>query len=181
MHDPFKITLCSTPIPCLRSLRLLTVAIGLKLVFVNCAHSEFSCSAEVSYSYKKGGDGAAVEVRVREVRAVGPTEPAAKSELNRWLIREVQKAGDVCEKKAAVGASCLPTRLTALSSTLSSLDFTARKALIEEIAKECGGTKESCLGARASEVKCEEVVATPAPGAAEEEKKEEGDKKGKKK
>jgi len=169
------------PIPCLRFLRLLAVLVALKLAFVESAYSEFSCASEVSYSFKRGDDGAPSEVRIREVRVVGATEVAAKAELNRWLIREVHRARELCAKAEGIGASCLPSRLTALSPTLSTLDYGARKALLEAVTKECSGVKESCLGAKASEPKCEEIVATPAPGAAEEAKKEEGDKKGKKK
>lgn len=181
MLVPRKSMLCSFLIRCLSPARLAMVLFAMSLTFAELAVADFSCSTEVSYGYKRGSEGERVDVKVREVRMTGPTEAAAKAELNRWTIRELSRARELCERAEGRSSSCLSTRLGAASATLTSLEFGARRAIVESMTKECAELKEICLGASSTEPKCEELAAAPAAAAEGGEKKEEGDKKGKKK
>ena len=156
------------------SLFLITLAVA------SPGHAEFSCSAEISYSWlrteepsspSKGGATPSaspapaaspteqLSVYVATVSANGGTEELAKAALAEPITKGKAVGLTRCKDEHENQARCVALKYTSMAQVLNSLGFTARKELEKTISSDCHRSTGHCISTTASEPICRTIVA----------------------
>jgi len=113
--------------------------------------------------------------------AVAASETAATAELKEKLPAIEGKARAACSRQHESTAGCLKSRMENLAADYHSLDFGARKLLLDGIKKDCDGFRGVCLSTRSSDIQCATTIPpmlkTPEGMGAKEEKSDEPEEK----
>ena len=125
---------------------------------VSDVYADFNCGSEISFKWKKEGSEDAVEVPWGKVNAQGPDEAQAKTKLGESVLKQRQRAAEYCHRQHENLTGCVSVKYAANTSTLKSLDFSARKALEEAINSDCKSSQGVCAETTASEPTCAEVI-----------------------
>lgn len=144
------------------------------LVFVVPAiasHADTFCKTDLSYSWKKTGEGVDRMQLVRSVESSGPTEESARESIAVLVSREHQRALGLCRERHENLSGCVANRFTQSQPALIGMSFSARKALEEAITSDCQSQQGQCGQVSSSEILCKERIAsTEAAGESEKEK-----------
>ncbi len=126
--------------------------------------AEFSCVADITYSYKKPKDDQPLVVTYATVEARGADEAKAKAALAETASREIPKVQSLCRQQHENEAGCLASKFAASSQSRSALSFTARKAVEDAVINDCKAQQGVCGATVVTEAKCSEIAAA-APAA----------------
>lgn len=141
------------------------------------AHAEWLCRQEINMKWKKDKEEVGSQVFFTSVEAKGADEAIAKANLNSVLGSEKAEAQVHCKKYHENLSGCIAAKYASMSSTLSTLSFSARKAVEDSVAKDCDAQQGKC-SIEAVDPVCAEIK-SPDAVAATAGKKEEKAKKGK--
>lgn len=142
------------------------------------AVSEFLCRTEISYKWKREKEEVASESLYSSLEQKGVDEKSAKDQLLQKVPREKGKALEHCRKHHQNLAGCIATKYGSVASVLQTLGFSARKAVQDAIAEDCGNLQGQCGEIVSSDPVCQELVAAEGEEGKDKKKK---DDKGKKK
>lgn len=92
------------------------------------------------------------------LEVAGVDEASAKKTLLERAEREKTKASEQCTREHENQSGCVAAKMTSMSSTLQSLNFTSRKLLEESIATDCKAQQGKCGESALSEPQCAEKV-----------------------
>ena len=106
------------------------------------------------------------------VERKGPTEEEAKRLMADAALQQRSSADKACKQQHENLATCIANKFSALSSTLNSLTFSARRALEEAVTTDCKKQQGACISSFAGDPVCTEKKS--------EEEKAEGGEKGEK-
>ena len=120
--------------------------------------ADFSCSATVSYQWKKEG-GEPQSLFFTEVIGKAAGEEAAKAQVKELADKEKPRALGACTRKHENLSGCISAKFAAEASLLASLGFSARKALEEAVSADCKAVQGDCLEPVVSETVCVQAQA----------------------
>lgn len=100
----------------------------------------------------------ALAVKFMVVARKGANEESAKAGLQTELQRQKNRAAERCKRAHESTGDCLTTKLSAKSSTLNSLSFSARSQAEKALVEECQMQQGRCLAVDASAPTCRDVV-----------------------
>lgn len=136
----------------------------------------YECHCEVGYQWRKPGEEAAQETKVKAIYSKEADEPKARGALERAKIAAAQEAMEICRARHESFSSCLAAKLDSHSAVLQRLGFSARTKLEEAIELDCKASQGECLGVKVSEPAC---VAPAQPNDAPADSKDGGKKEAK--
>ena len=140
------------------------LALLLLLMPAAVARAEFTCRAEVSYTWRKGQEETDRQVATVRLEATGADEGAAKAILEDLSIKPREEALARCRQNHENQAACVAARYASYAPTMNTLGFAARKKLEEAIASDCVQSQGSCSAATLGTPTCtEKVVAEETP------------------
>lgn len=168
------------------------------LSYPQLSRAEFLCRGEVTYKWIKNPPPAEKTIPVvgatsspppeitpveipplnvfwTSIEQKGATEDDGKAQVTKLSLQERASAEKTCVSQHENLSGCIASKFDSLSSTLATLSFSARKAMEEAISKDCSGQLGKCQGSALSEIKCVEVIATPAAGDAGKDGKDKKD------
>lgn len=103
------------------------------------------------------------QVRVASVERRGKDERAAKAGLLVEVNRQKSRAHERCKRDHESFGDCVSTKLSAKSSTIQSLSFSARAKVEEALIEECRVQQGQCVSIDASEPVCRDLSGAPLP------------------
>lgn len=152
------------------------------LSLVTHACAEFSCSADVSYRWKKSEDAENEKVVFwGRVEAKGFTEEEGKNNLQVEVTEAKAEAVEACQRKHQNLSGCVAGKQSKINKVSQFATFSSRKALEEAISKDCSLEQGICTESTEGDIHCMELVAAVEAGAGEEAEAEEAADKGKSK
>lgn len=132
--------------------------------------AETICKNDVTYSWKKGEE-AESTIFFEAVQTNAPDEAQAKNLLSEKTALTKMKASEACRKIHENTSACISAKLASSSSMLSTLTFSARKAVEDAATADCQKQAGKCSAVSSSEPVCVAVSAsgqasaTPTPEA----------------
>ena len=103
------------------------------------------------------------QVRVASVERRGKDERAAKAGLLVEVNRQKSRAHERCKRDHESFGDCVSTKLSAKSSTIQSLGFSARAKVEEALIEECRVQQGQCVSIDASEPVCRDLSGAALP------------------
>lgn len=149
---------------------LVAVAFGVLCPPISAA--EFHCEAALSYKWRKDKEEVANEEFFSSVEEKGADEVSAKDALTRKIAREKSRAKEECKREHENLSGCIAAKYAAIASVLSSLGFSARKAVQDAIASDCTSIQGVCSQVVSSEPVCKELAVAGGEKSGEEGAKE---------
>jgi hypothetical protein len=150
-------------------MRLIFSILCLSFLMVRGVHAQATCSAEVSYKWKKG-DSEESTIHWATIRLKGEEEKAVRAALIERVVREKKKASEACKDLHENMSGCLTAKLASSSGNIRGLDFAARRTVSDAITQDCKLQQGRCLEILSPDPTCE--VAKAAETGEEEVKKD---------
>jgi hypothetical protein len=146
------------------------------------ANAEFLCQAEILYKWRKEAAAALpktdpklakpdetpsteneLSVFWTNIEQRGSTEDDAKAKVNKQALNERAGAERACLAAHENLSGCIGSKYAALSSSVTSLGFSARKSIEDAVKTDCEKQQGKCSGSTVGEIKCSELITQAKP------------------
>ncbi len=165
------------------------------ILFKSNAKAEFSCRTEIHYKWKKVSNEIAKPIATPKageepkeiasdpeftvfwasIEKKGTTEEESQQKVNKSALNERASAERSCLANHENMAGCIAGKFSSLAPSVSTLSFSAKKAVEDAISVDCQKQQGKCSGSTVGEIKCiekkVEVAAKEEPAKEPKKKK----------
>jgi len=127
---------------------------------VQLARTEFECSSDISYKWKRGTE--ELPIYVEAVFQKSANEESAKQALGILAKTKEGKALKLCLDLHENMAGCLAGRTNVYAQALSNSNYAARKEIQKAIQEDCKRQTGECRGVVRGEAVCKEIAVAVA-------------------